>query len=449
MIFLYQLVVQPILFVLTHLFWLLLPKKLRDSIKLKWQSLAHIQNVKAFVANNPTNSILIHAASGEIECAKPLISELLQRGYKVLVTHSSPSLKHIFHNKHPRLLVQPLPFDFFFLQKKFLLSNKVSHIFIAKTDLWPNLLLAARSLSIPSYLFAVHLPSYSFSFQLNPLSRWWKSFLFTQFTKIFVVDEQDRQVLTKIFNISPNQIEVVGDTRYDQVAIRIQLERQKNQRLLPPKEQGFRLILGSTWRADEQFWLPILPELLEKGLVKQIIICPHEPTTSCLKDLEQSLASLQITFCRLSQVDTSIDSHKNGYQVILIDRIGILAALYLECDVAFVGGSFEGKVHSVLEPLAAGLPTAVGPYHLNSREAILFSQIPCHNESNFPLVVTPISSKQHAVEWLLSFQKKDILKIKQNIGNIIANKKGATQRLLHQLSFLGEDATTRIPNSIN
>ena len=42
--------------------------------------------------------------------------------------------------------------------------------------------------------------------------------------------------------------------------------------------------------------------------------------------------------------------------VLIIDKMGLLAKLYGLADIAFVGGSFRGSVHNVMEPAALGRP---------------------------------------------------------------------------------------------
>ena len=56
--------------------------------------------------------------------------------------------------------------------------------------------------------------------------------------------------------------------------------------------------------------------------------------------------------------------------VVVVDRVGVLAELYTVGDIAWVGGGFHGHgLHSVLEPAAAGLPVLFGPRHRNARAA--------------------------------------------------------------------------------
>jgi 3-deoxy-D-manno-octulosonic-acid transferase len=56
-------------------------------------------------------------------------------------------------------------------------------------------------------------------------------------------------------------------------------------------------------------------------------------------------------------------------EVVVVDRMGLLADLYRQADVALVGGSFlEGAGHNPLEPAACGVPVVFGP-HMSSFQA--------------------------------------------------------------------------------
>jgi 3-deoxy-D-manno-octulosonic-acid transferase len=56
--------------------------------------------------------------------------------------------------------------------------------------------------------------------------------------------------------------------------------------------------------------------------------------------------------------------------LVLVDRVGVLAALYGAGTMAYVGGGFgRAGLHSVLEPAAWGLPVVFGPRWRESRDA--------------------------------------------------------------------------------
>jgi 3-deoxy-D-manno-octulosonic-acid transferase len=55
---------------------------------------------------------------------------------------------------------------------------------------------------------------------------------------------------------------------------------------------------------------------------------------------------------------------------LLVDRTGVLAALYGAGELAYVGGGFgRAGLHSVLEPAAWGRPVLMGPNWGESRDA--------------------------------------------------------------------------------
>src|SRR5438093_8848123 len=57
---------------------------------------------------------------------------------------------------------------------------------------------------------------------------------------------------------------------------------------------------------------------------------------------------------------------------LVVDRVGVLAALYGSGTMAYVGGGFgRAGLHSVLEPAAWGIPVAFGPRWHQSRDAEL------------------------------------------------------------------------------
>jgi 3-deoxy-D-manno-octulosonic-acid transferase len=74
----------------------------------------------------------------------------------------------------------------------------------------------------------------------------------------------------------------------------------------------------------------------------------------------------QTTHLRFSEINDYA-----GERVLIVDSIGILMALYQYAHIAFVGGSFRGGVHNVLEPAVYGIPVIFGPNHTNSQEAML------------------------------------------------------------------------------
>ena len=131
-----------------------------------------------------------------------------------------------------------------------------------------------------------------------------------------------------------------------------------------------------------------------KGRLRALI-APHEPSPVHVQALQTRLRNAGLHYALYSQL--SSDSHLSpgasetkkirkedeaiALDVVIIDEVGVLADLYPIGDLAFVGGSFRKTVHSVMEPLAAGCLTFVGPFHSNNREALEFMEIPIEDSS--------------------------------------------------------------------
>jgi 3-deoxy-D-manno-octulosonic-acid transferase len=87
-------------------------------------------------------------------------------------------------------------------------------------------------------------------------------------------------------------------------------------------------------------------------------------------EIEQLAQRYGLTLARRTQIESSAAS-----DVILLDTVGELSALYAAGDVAFVGGSLiERGGHNVLEPVLRGVPVVFGPHVANFRGAAAFAE---------------------------------------------------------------------------
>ena len=96
----------------------------------------------------------------------------------------------------------------------------------------------------------------------------------------------------------------------------------------------------------------------------KFIIAPHN-----IKEEQISNLQSQIT---KSTVLLSEKENRNltGFQVFIIDTIGILTKIYSYADIAYVGGGFGNPgVHNILEPATFGIPIVVGPNYSHFAEA--------------------------------------------------------------------------------
>jgi 3-deoxy-D-manno-octulosonic-acid transferase len=360
--------------------------------------------------------IWIHASSGEFEYAKPLIHELKERHPRIpiVVTYFSPSYAKAVE-KFPGVdFALPLPLDLPGPTRDFLLRLKPKCGLIARTDLWPELLYQARNLNVPMILFSVTKTKAPNSF-VAAFYKW----IFSYLKAVFTVSEADANVLQ---NILPDlSIEAIGDTRFDQVLARLSSPKPIREQLRPVR--GKTLVAGSTWPEDEKVLLEALIPLIKSDRL-QLVIAPHEPTSSHIESLLQQFKKHGIPAALYSSADVFTSG------VLIIDQVGILAELYRWGRFAFVGGSFKGSVHSVMEPLAAGCLTFVGPFHRNNREAIEFQNL---KSGSHPFVQALKTAEELQSNLEASFN----LNLQDEIRRAILERGGASKRLAdHLQSFI-------------
>ncbi len=370
------------------------------------------------IESEKNRPLWIHAASGEIEYARPFIRSFKAKHphIPILVTSTSRSSQHILKNLAEVDFWGPSPWDSIYHTKQFLQKWKPRALLIARTDLWPEIIYQCQQLNIPRLLFSAHLQFSSSSNFLNDF----KIYLLKQLSLILAVSDQDVANL-KIRGIS--HVLFCGDTRYDQVFFRLN-HPKKLKDSLKPSDSELVFIAGSTWPEDEAHLIPAISEAVSHQPNIKIIIAPHEIDESHLKILELNLKNKNLNSQRYSSAMSW-----NPNSVLIIDQIGILAEIYTWGHIAFVGGSFKKQVHSVMEPLAAGLFALIGPYYENNREAIEFQSIQAEQHPIVYQVNNWIEIAEH-IKVIHSIFQKDT---QEKIRTIVKKKTGATEKMMNCL----------------
>jgi 3-deoxy-D-manno-octulosonic-acid transferase len=312
--------------------------------------------------NQPSGKrILFHTASlGEFEHIRPLL-EVLKKNYHTvnIVTFFSPSGYDNVKQTKGLDFHFYLPFDQPYNWKKIYNIIKPSLIIIAKHDVWPSQVWTAYNLSLPIYLINASLSARS------SRTRWGvKSFLkhvYRDFTGICSISDDD----TNRFLIHYPQchVEMVGDTKYDQVVLR--KKSAGDRQLLSKKwtKNYWIFMAGSIWPEDEAHLFPALIKILEEDKSFRLVLIPHQPDQKAISRIKESLNKWEVhLFSKRDQLD-------NG-RILIVDAVGYLAGLYYYAQAAYVGGSFQQGIHNVMEPAIFGIPVYYGPTHKNSYEAI-------------------------------------------------------------------------------
>lgn len=315
---------------------------------------------------------------GEFEQAKPLI-EAIYAETRIVLTFFSPSVAPNARSYPYADAAVYLPLDTPRNAERLICLIEPALIVFSKFDIWPNLVWKASKHGIPIIVVAGTLHAHS-----KRLARFAKPFFRSVHRHIRVhcaISEADAVRFQELCSPT-HEIVVTGDTRYEQVYRRA-LAVEPNTEFFPgqatlgcssqahiPTKRPI-LIAGSTYAADEQVLLAAYQILRQDSpeRIPQLILVPHEPTPERIMDIRAKLDQQELRDRCLSELET----HANLEQidVLIIDTVGLLAKLYRLADIAFVGGSFHGSVHNVMEPAAMAKPVIFGPTIHNAYEASL------------------------------------------------------------------------------
>lgn len=364
-----------------------------------------------------TKPIWIHAASGEFEYAKPVIKRIKEKwpDQKILVTYFSPSYKKSVESFAGVDFSCPLPWDEEGAMQEFLEYHQPKLLLISRTDAWPQMLIQAKKMKIPSLMFSATLTPQSS--RSRGFQRYFSRWVLNHLTEIHCVSQEDRSCFVKLGVNVP--IFVKGDTRFDQVLDRLQNPKKIKDYIFSKDFEYF--VAGSTWPEDEEILISGLQKVLNQNKLKLILV-PHEVTSQHLKQIEEKLLNHNLKFCRYSEFTKWLDE-----QVLIVDQIGILAELYAFSDLAFVGGSFRKTVHSVMEPLAARCICLVGPKIQNNREALFFKNFSLNGKVHAVSVINNSDEMQLFVQNFLKFKMQfpnDLQQLKFKLSEEVLSKTG-------------------------
>ena len=342
--------------------------KIQEGIKGRKGGLVELEN-QLQTARHLEKTTWFHFTSvGEFEQAKPLI-EAIYGETRIVLTFFSPSVALNARSYPHADAAVYLPLDTPRNAERMIRLIDPALIVFSKFDIWPNLVWKASKHGIPIIVVAGTLHAES-----KRLSTFAKPFFRSVHRHIRVhcaISEGDAARFQEL--CSPrHEIVVTGDTRYEQVYRRA-VAVESDLEFLPRQATLKRpiLIAGSTYTEDEKVLFPAYQLLRENTLdnFPHLILVPHEPTPERIKEIREHLDREELTYRCFSELTPEVDLE--AVDILIIDALGFLAKLYGLADIAFVGGSFRGSVHNVMEPAVMAKPVLFGPTIQNAYEASL------------------------------------------------------------------------------
>jgi len=305
-----------------------------------------------------TGAIWIHAVSvGETRAALPLIQAIRRQwpDAPLLLTQMTPTGRDTACQLYPDAEVRYLPYDYPAAVRDFLLAYQPRFGVLMETELWPNLLHAARQQGVPVFLANARLSEKSLRGYRRIQGLIGPALL--DLTAIAAQSQEDAERLQQLAAVSPK---ICGNTKYDftpPASMQV-LASQFRQRI--GTRQVF--ICASTRDGEEALILQAWQQA-DTGRALLLLV-PRHP------ERFDSVASLAIDMGFAVQRRSDGAHVADATGVWLGDSMGELFAYYGCADVAFVGGSLlplGGQ--NLIEPASLGLPVLFGPSMFNFAEA--------------------------------------------------------------------------------
>ncbi len=331
-----------------------------DKVRKMWKGERNAVRVLREKVDPNAKYIWFHAASlGEFEQGRPLIEQIRHDypEFKILLTFFSPSGYEVRKNYEHADIVTYLPIDTVVNARRFLRAVHPVMAFFIKYEFWYNYMHILRHRNVPVY-------SVSSIFRDGQVFFQWYGREYAHvlkcFTRFYVQNEESRRLLS---TIGINDVEVVGDTRFDRV---IQIKQASKQLPIVESFVGVKdfdvnvFISGSSWPPDEEIFIKYFNEHTDWKL----IIAPHVVSEGHLQQIISLIKGKKVL--RYTQADEKSAAEAD---VLIIDCYGLLSSIYHYGQVAYIGGGFGVGIHNVLEAAVWNVPVIFGPNNKRFDEA--------------------------------------------------------------------------------
>lgn len=325
-----------------------------------WQRMGYLPE---FTQNE--NSVLwIHCVSvGETNAAKPLVEELKKQfpNYRIIVSTTTKTGQELAQNifRNTAETVFYFPFDWKFTVNRALKHFKPNAVLIMETELWFNFIREANKSGafialVNGRLSEKSVRNYSFV----------KSFIERVLRRLDLALMQTQVDAKRILQlgIRPSKVKVTGNIKFDQKPETNELTESFRERFAI-NEDAPLIVAASTHAPEEKWILDSFKQIFKKSPEKlpRLMLVPRHPER--FEEVANLIKETGFEFVRRSSNKSENDKTA---EIILLDSIGELRAVFPLAEIVFVGGSLiPHGGQSILEPALNAKAILTGFYTMN------------------------------------------------------------------------------------
>jgi len=301
----------------------------------------------------------VHGASvGEVLAATRLMDALRERGHGVVVSTTTATGRDVIGRTRPEVPRTLAPLDHPWCVELALSRVEPVALVLVETELWPCWIAAAARRRIPVIAVSGRISERSFPKyrRLAPIFRG----AFAQLTAVGARSGLDAERYAAL-GVARDRISVTGDLKLEPPAA------------LPALASDLEHVLGgapfwvaaSTRPGEDDAVAAAHAEAQKGGLASAVVIAPRH--LDRIGELEQSLVARGLATRRRSRAGRTPLA---AGEVLILDTIGELPAVFARATFAFVGGTLAATGgHNVLEPAYAARAVLFGPHVEKVRDA--------------------------------------------------------------------------------
>jgi 3-deoxy-D-manno-octulosonic-acid transferase len=381
--------------------------------------------------NSDRPIIWLHCVSvGEVRAAQPIVQRVKETfsHHLLVVSTTTVTGQHLAQNifREPAALVFYFPIDWAWTVRRVLRKLNPAAILIIETELWPHLFRAARQRKTPVVLLNGRISDKSF--RRYKRIRIFMSRVLNDLTLAIMQSEPDAARIGAL-GLSEDRIATVGNLKFDSEEASTDTALTDQIRTRFDLNDGRPLfVAASTHDPEETVVLDAFRTAKKSQPNLRLLLAPRHPERFAAVDA--LLAESEFSLARRSAVPNNQDK---AADIVLLDSIGELSAVFPLADVAFIGGSIAPHGgHNVIEPAAHGVCTLTGP-HTSNFAAITEAMLDAGAVIQLPDTPQPAAELASALETLFA-DRQHRLELGQRARAVWEDNRGATARTLELLS---------------
>jgi 3-deoxy-D-manno-octulosonic-acid transferase len=301
---------------------------------------------------------------GEIHLLRSLVARFRERfpQWRCVISTTTDTGHEEAVKAFPDLAVIYWPLDFTWAVKAALQRVRPTLVVLAEGEIWPNFVWAAKRAGVKLAVVNGRMsPRSALRYaKLRGLVR-------RVFRQIDVIAAQTDEYRQHFESLGARRVVTTGNVKYDGVQTERDNPRTRAMRALFGIRPGEVVwVAGSTQDPEERECLAIYTKARRLFANLRLIIVPRHRER--FDEVAGILQASGVPFVRRSQLQLPPPPES----VILGDTMGELSAIWGLADIAFVGGSLDGKRggQNMIEPAAYGAAVLFGPHTWNFKETV-------------------------------------------------------------------------------